>query len=187
MTIRSCAACRRRRSSSALIHLVGDVDGCVWIGGKTRRPPGRGIWVCPDRGCITTLTSHPKRIIAALGGREVTTDGLLDRIRSRELQASKEQLAFCHRHGLVISGRSRVSTAGGQPPVVLLMFSDDCSVRTQALACRAWPSAFSARIGLHASTLGAQIGVGPRAVLGIRKGRGTQGLLEQLQRWANVG
>ena len=47
--VRQCAGCGRRRPQDELVRMTV-VDGALAIDGE-RRLPGRGVYLCPSRGC----------------------------------------------------------------------------------------------------------------------------------------
>jgi uncharacterized protein len=49
---RSCAACRRRAPRESLLRCVADQAGRLRVD-PLQRAPGRGVYLCPDRDCVS--------------------------------------------------------------------------------------------------------------------------------------
>ena len=50
--VRTCVGCRIERQRSDLIRVVAISGGVVVADDDRSRPPGRGAYVCYDRGCV---------------------------------------------------------------------------------------------------------------------------------------
>lgn len=64
--MRTCVACRTRRSASGLLRLRRRADGVV-VPDMARTRGGRSAWLCPSRGCVTRAV-HRRVLPHALGG-----------------------------------------------------------------------------------------------------------------------
>jgi uncharacterized protein len=52
--IRTCVACRSKRSKAELLRLVLDEEGCT-VRDEMGRKPGRGAYVCRAGSCLEDL------------------------------------------------------------------------------------------------------------------------------------
>ncbi|RPI00969.1 MAG: YlxR family protein [Calditrichaeota bacterium] len=49
--LRTCIGCRRKKARSELVRLALDESGWICIDAH-QRMPGRGIYLCPEEGCL---------------------------------------------------------------------------------------------------------------------------------------
>ena len=84
MPIRTCAGCRSRREQDELIRIVRGIDGKALVDPAPRgAEPGRGVYVCPERSCISR---------ALKGGfkRTLKLSGAAEEVLERELLAAAQ-------------------------------------------------------------------------------------------------
>ncbi len=64
--MRTCIACRTRRSATELVRLRRRPDGVV-VPDVARARSGRSAWLCPSRACISRAVQR-RALVHALGG-----------------------------------------------------------------------------------------------------------------------
>ncbi len=181
--VRSCIACRRRASPAELLRLVVDAHGVVQPDPEARRP-GRGAWIHPEQACLSRLLRRPRQLDRALRSRCVV-EGLEQRLLSCSLHRIQRELPLAARSGLVASGAQRLAAASGE--LVVLVVAEDASERSVASLTALANELPAFRIPLGRSALGALVGKGPRAALGVRRGARGEALLSELRRYSSLG
>lgn len=181
--IRTCLACRRARPARELVRLVV-LDG-VQID-LERRLPGRGVWVCPHRACVSRLERRGEQVGRAARRPAPELRGLGALVRAAVLGSAREALVAAHRSGGVVSGAGALDEISGQP-VVALVHASDAGVEAVAAARALAPQALMGSIGLDRVALGQLIGRGPRAVLAVRAGKLGIRFAHQLQCSLDLG
>ena len=180
--VRSCVGCRQRHPAQTLLRLqvdhLGRLSPCS---GPTEGK--RSAWVCHRVGCVRRIQRNPKGLYRALRQKAPDIRGLRDRILHHMDEQTAAHLRLCHRHGLLVSGRSQLS---GADRLVALVIASDASVESVNLISQRHPDAERLQTGLDRSTIGALIGKKERAVVGARQGRSSELLRECLRRRDNL-
>ena len=91
---RTCVACRRTRQQHVLIRLVRSPAGAVAVD-RQGRAPGRGAYLCPDRGCWHDALAGPQ-LARAL--RTVLSDSDRARLRAFAAEPSNHPGGTAHDH-----------------------------------------------------------------------------------------
>lgn len=83
--VRTCVACRRRRSQAELVRLAATREGVAVD--RERRSPGRGAYVCPEADCIDAAGQRGGRVLrrALRAGDESQIVEALAAVRSAEM------------------------------------------------------------------------------------------------------
>ena len=179
-SIRSCVACRTRRSPSELIRLCVGPDGVVYPDYRARLP-GRGAWVDPDRACVERLERQGKILQRAFKG-PVKTAGLLERVQAANHKAVEDALSLAARSGLLQGGKERVRASLSQERAIALLLAADTSPRLKEDLRSRTREILTVELPHDKVSLGAHIGRGPRAALVVGRGRVGQNLLQELRR-----
>jgi len=74
--LRTCVGCRRVRTKSELVRIVGGPDGRARLD-RAGVANGRGAYVCPDRPCIERAQ---RRLAGALRMSNIDFTGLEDEL-----------------------------------------------------------------------------------------------------------
>lgn len=77
--LRTCVGCRRKRPQQELIRIGRDSDGAVSLGAG----PGRGAYLCRNKGCIETAFGND-RLRRALRSQRLP-EGLLAELMRKGL------------------------------------------------------------------------------------------------------
>ena len=68
--VRTCLACGKRFLKSDLLRFVADDGGIVVVDLK-RCMPGRGVYCCPDSGCLSGFVKKRGKLLRALRITEI--------------------------------------------------------------------------------------------------------------------
>jgi predicted RNA-binding protein YlxR (DUF448 family) len=128
-TIRTCLACRRKRSKSDMIRIVRGPGGEA-VFDLAGRLPGRGAHLCPAADCLGNLASPAlSRALKA----ETSLPGVEDRrsLLGRQLEEKvKNLLSIGSKARHTAYGTQVVREAFQRGRVELLLFAGDASTRT---------------------------------------------------------
>ncbi len=186
--MRTCVACREEADRDELIRLVADptAPGTVAIDYRAKLP-GRGGWVHPTAACVTTLEQRPGMLSRALDV-DVTTAGLLARIRVVVMNAALDGLSMAAAAGALVGGADVLAEAVGKGQIVEIVVASDASPRTLAdLEKICAGRMLFTTLPLDRDALGTRIGRGSRAALGVTASRATSHLRRQLRRLRGLG
>jgi hypothetical protein len=158
--IRSCVACRGRATPALLTRLPVLAD--------------RGVWIHPRRACLARLPSIAPHLSKRLGVR-VDAAELAESVNFKLLRQTSGWLVCARRSGAVVTGRARVVQLG--PEFAIFAARESALSGVSALGCLPW----------SAAVIGELLGCGPRALIGIRRSRRNQDLLERLRWLCDLG
>ncbi len=185
---RMCIACRKRANSQNMIPLGLHPEGSLLAGRQTVDVPleGRRAWLCLSSPCVDKASSRAGLLARSFRTAEVDPKTLRSAIRA-DLQIGWETgLQNAVRQGLLHSGRSLLDLNQSENLIGILFASDaDANVGREEKTAITGLKPYL--INIESARLGAIIGKGPRAVVGLRSGRVTRRLLVQLQRWDSLG
>jgi hypothetical protein len=133
--------------------------------------------------CIRRIQRNPKGLYRALRQKAPDIRGLRERILHHIDEQIADGLRLCHRHGLLVSGRGSLLSAGG---IVAIVIASNASAKSVDLVSQKHPTALQVQTGLDRCTIGALIGGKERAIVGARSGRSSELLRECLRRRANL-
>lgn len=187
--IRQCLACRERTDRAALIRLVASPDGQLVVDLKARLP-GRGAWVHARGACVDAVEAKPGLLQRTLKQR-VDAGGLGDRVREAVRGALFHGLSLAAAGGGLVFGFERLAAAIRDGRVQEVLVADDAAERTVQGLRRVIeeidPDRHSIAVPWSREAIGAQIGQGPCAVLGVVPMAATDYLRAQLQRFRDLG
>ena len=81
--IRTCIGCRKRDLDTHLLRVVLAPDGTHVVPDPRRCAPGRGAWVHPDMGCLTTARDRKAYGRALRVGGTVSSDMVPEALSGR--------------------------------------------------------------------------------------------------------
>lgn len=193
--VRSCVQCRERTDPDALVRLVLDPDGVAVVDFRGKLP-GRGAWVHP--GCLQALEARPGPLGRAFK-RPVAAGPWVASYREALARAIRDGLSQAAASGALVGGQDVLTEALTSRQVLEVALASDCAPRTErhlrAAASPGDPPAEGeasggvpfTRLDLTAAELGAQVGRGPRAAVGVRSSRAASHLRRQLHRLRCLG
>ena len=183
---RSCVGCRQTATRDALVRLVVGPDNTLVVDARGRLP-GRGAWVHPAASCIDSVEANPKALSRALGVVP-NTAGFGSVFRALVQRWVREGLSMAQASGALVGGRDLLSRALRAGQVTHVVVAKNASERgIGEFKAIADPSVMFVTLPLESDALGAQVGKGPRAALGVRRSRAAEHLIRQLRRVADLG
>lgn len=184
---RTCVVGRTRHPRDELVRLAASPDGEVVVDLKGTLP-GRGVWVLPDAQRLERFARARARIARELGVERVPDD-LPEQIRAAFVGAAQHGLSLARAAGVLVAGHDLVISGLRSGRVVDVVFADDASPRTvrSVEAAVLDDDVGVHHIGLDAAALGARIGRGATAVVGVQPGPASAHLRRQLHRLARLG
>lgn len=181
---RTCVACREGDDPDALIRIVRDPEGRALVDLR-RRMPGRGAWV--HAACLERVEAKPAMLQRPLKG-PVQASGLKDQLREQLIASIGDGLSIGAAAGALIGGNELLTSALERRGVLVVVVASDASERTiDGLKRVADPSVPFVTVPFDRDKLGARVGRGARAALGVQSGRATSHLVAQLRRLRSLG
>ncbi|MFZ5478875.1 MAG: DUF448 domain-containing protein [Myxococcota bacterium] len=174
---RTCIVTREPHDPDDLVRIVA-VAGVAEVDYRAKLG-GRGAWVLPRREVLERL--KPGMLARALEVENVSTEGLLDKVRAANQRAFLDFLSLSARAGLLASGGDQVVEAARAKQLVGLLISADASPKSVEKA-RASSDLPVWTAPLTTEELGRRVGKGPRSVIGLRDGGATRALARELRR-----
>ena len=191
---RTCVACRELGDRDALVRLVADptVSPFKLIVDYRARAPGRGAWVHPTAACVAAVEARPGSAARVLGVTTVDAGGLLANLRDQVVRAIADGLSLAQASGALIGGHDVMIHGINDGDVVEIIVANDASERTiddlrKAVEGSVHPNVPFTQIPMDRDTLGARIGRGSRAALGVKASRAAVHLRRQLRRLRALG
>lgn len=183
---RTCVACRHEDERDALVRLVRSPEGEVVVDYRGKLP-GRGAWLHATSSCVSVIEGQRGRLQRALDG-EIVDAAILEQMRARVREATFDGLSMGAASGALVGGHDLLSAALREGRVVAVILANDASDRTVDALRRIAPEdvAFTV-VPLGRDELGARIGRGARAAVGVLPSRANTHLLRQLQRLRALG
>jgi hypothetical protein len=183
---RTCAACREQENRDVLVRLVAHPETGRVVVDLAGRLPGRGVWLHARRGCLDRVVRQPGRLQVLRDG-PVDASSLAVDFPAAILRAALDALSLAAASGALIGGFDLLSGALRRGEVACLVLASDASERTTSEIRSAADGIPAITLPLDRTALGARIGKGPRAALGVRPTRSTAGLLVLLRRLGELG
>lgn len=184
-SLRTCLITREKHPPEEMIHLVAGPDGVLEVD-RSGKLQGRGVWVLPLRKVVEQAEARPAQVARALKLENCSTEGLRQRIYEATQARVLDLLSLAARAGLVASGADQLEGALRAGEVVALLIACDASEMTVQKIRGLQPDILCVTMPLDREVLGAKVGKGPRAALGLRHGSVTRALLKQLPRLAEL-
>ncbi len=124
---RICAGCRQRRPESRLLRLVRGADGQV-LPDLSRKLPGRGANLCPDRRCFERAVER-RAFARAFRADVIAPDpqALADAFTAAGERRVASMLAVAGRSGWLHAGRDAVRLALRRDRAALVLLALDAS------------------------------------------------------------
>lgn len=184
---RTCVACREKTGPDDLVRLVVSPDGVLVVDARGRLP-GRGAWVHPRSACVDALEKKPGKLRHVLQQPELQTSDLKARLLDVVVRALGEGLSMAAASGSLVGGHDVLSRELEAGRVAMVACASDAAERTTTSLQRvAGEDVTFVTIPLGREALGARVGRGPRAAVGVLPTRGAAHLRAQLRRLADLG
>lgn len=182
--VRTCVGCRKSAPKRALLRVVRAPDGSPAID-FDQRLPGRGAYLCWDRGCLERGLRRAK-LAHALRAEVVEVDAgpVIDHARAHLERRIAELCGLLQRSGGLKSGAFTVDVQMGKRWLAAALLASDAGedirdrVRRRC-AREGWPVH---ELPLTAEQFGRAVGKDLRSVAAVRGGRLTRELVLALQR-----
>jgi ribosomal protein L7Ae-like RNA K-turn-binding protein len=142
-------------------------------------------WLCQSEKCFANLLAKPHRLRKKFGSNGQVSDTLSLEVQAWHASRIKNLIQQANRDGRILSGKNKTILGLDHLSVVLL--AQDIGTQTKALNADAISSVTTLTLPFTSRTIGDLLGKGPRSLLGIRPGRGTQSLIDGLRRWPSLG
>jgi hypothetical protein len=142
--------------------------------------------MCPSKSCVEKVSKRPHLLARAAQKELVDVTQIKASVRSHFQECWKSDLKIAHRHGLIRSGRSIFESKDPENFIGILMASD-ASDKIETPPSFKFTGFKTTLTSTNKASLGALIGKGPRAMVGLRSGQATRRLIVQLQRWDSLG
>lgn len=182
---RTCVVGRDTHPRDALVRLVASPDGEVIVDYRARLP-GRGVWILPTAERLAGLARVAPRVTRELGAH-VDAEAVVAAVHDAVLQAARDGIAIAAAAGVLVVGQERLAQALAEGRVDLVAVASDASPRTLRALERAGPDAAFVALPLTAATLGAQVGKGTLAAVGLQPARAAGHARRQLRRLIALG
>jgi predicted RNA-binding protein YlxR (DUF448 family) len=184
--VRTCIACRTHDDRAELIRLVLDPSGNVVVDLRAKLP-GRGAWVHARAECLHNVERDPKTLGRALrAGVEVA--GLAGTVRSLLRAALMDGLSLAAAGGALVGGADLLEAALKSGRIRELVVASDAAERSVKNLRDAAPDVPTTLAdGLTRDALGARIGRGSLAAVGVSDLPAARHLLRTLRRLRDVG
>lgn len=190
---RTCIACRSTAPRGDLVRVVLDPEGIVVIDLRGKLP-GRGAWLHADLECLRAVDSDPQKIFRALvrGDREnpprTRAPGDLEhQLREAVLRAVLEGLSLAAAGGALVSGHDALENAVMKGEIAEIVTASDASDRTVKDLTANHDKIDVTHLPIDRTTLGARIGVAPRAAIGLVRSTAFRHLRSQLRLLRSLG
>lgn len=182
--VRTCVVCRERSRPDDLVRMVLAPNGVAIVDFRGKLP-GRGAWVHP--GCLVQLERKPAGLKRSFKC-DVPTGPWLQQYRMALERALCDGFSMAAASGALVGGRVVLEAALREGAAMEVVLASDAADRTVRALRAAAPEGMNFTvITLNAETLGAQVGKGSRAAVGVRPSRATKHLRRQLRRLRSLG
>lgn len=183
---RTCCGCREPDARDALVRLVEGPDGSLAVDLRGRAD-GRGAWVHPRAACVAAVEGRPGSVTRSLHATPAAA-GLHDRLCEALVAAALDGLSMAAAGGALVGGRDFLVPALREGRVVAVVVANGASERTvEEYRGAAGGDVVFVQLPADADALGARVGKGPRAALGVRSATAATHLLRQLRRLRDLG
>ena len=166
--------------TTQMIPLGTSPGGSLRVASHQRR-----AWLCQSEKCLANLSAKPHRLRKRFGSDVKTSEKLGLDVQAWHRSRIKSLLQQAHRDGRVLSGQH--NTILGLDHLTVVLLAQDIGTQTVALNGDAFNAVKTCSLPFTSRQIGDLLGKGPRSLLGIRPGRGTQSLIDGLRRWPSLG
>lgn len=123
--VRTCVACRQPAMRGELVRMVEGPDGAIAIDARARAA-GRGAWVHPTRGCITTAAKrHAAERSLKVPARDVDGEALVRETADAFRRKARALLSSAQRRRALVLGAVAVAEVLAQRRVPLVLLATD--------------------------------------------------------------
>jgi predicted RNA-binding protein YlxR (DUF448 family)/ribosomal protein L7Ae-like RNA K-turn-binding protein len=188
---RTCVSCRQEAAQDDLVRLVADPDGVIVLDLRSRLP-GRGAWVHPVPACLQKLEKEPRiagRALGLPGGKEPPRglETLSKQLKDGVVRLVLDGLSLAQAAGDLVSGHDALESALSQGKITEIVVASDAAERTVRDLVRDREGIEVTQLPIDRVALGAQIGVDPRAAVGLVRSPAFRHLRSQLRRLRSLG
>lgn len=182
-----CIWSRETQPQTELIRLVAAPSGDIVVDVK-KRLPGRGVWLSLDPQLESKLQRVQKRIKQQLGLTSFEPAEVVGLIRSALLRQVVDGLSLLMAGGNLVLGQEQIGAAIEADRIGWLMLSETVSERTsERLKLKFQSPEQVVALPLSSEELGAKLGKGLVAVIGVPSTRVTSPLRRQLHALTQLG
>ena len=122
-SVRHCLASGERYEKAAMIRFVVDPSGEL-TPDPAERLPGRGLWLCADRGIVETAMT--KRLFAKASRAQVTVPAdLVVRLEALLLRRCQERIGMARRAGQAVMGHEKTAAWFKKGKATLIVMASD--------------------------------------------------------------
>jgi predicted RNA-binding protein YlxR (DUF448 family) len=183
---RTCVACRAQAERHELVRLVLGPDGAAWIDYRAKLP-GRGAWVHPSKECVEAVERKPGLLARAFKATPPKVE-LIEGLRRLVAEAALDGVAQAAAAGALFVGADAVEIGFERSEIAQVVCASDASERTvEAARKRAGETVPVVIAPWDREALGARMGRGPVAVLGVGRQEAARHLRRQLRRLRSLG
>ena len=125
---RKCAVTGQIADRDEMLRFVLDPAGCVTFD-MSKRLPGRGIWLIPERDVLETAIKKNAFARSAKSQAQVPAD-LVDRVERQIRQSKLDRLGLARRSGALVVGTEKTKDKLRQGKLALLVLAADGSPQT---------------------------------------------------------
>lgn len=183
--VRTCVMGRDEHDRDDLLRLVAGPDGEVVVDVRGTLP-GRGAWILPRRDRLDLLRKRHGALASALGV-DVDPDALRAEIVAAIGRSALDGLSIAAAAGALIGGQERLVEALLSGRVDLVALASDASERTADRIREAAEEAEVVITPWSADALGARVGRGALAAVGLTTVGATRSARRWLRRLSAVG
>lgn len=183
---RTCVGCSQRRPQAELVRFSGGPGG---LRVHLERGEGRGVYLCPDAGCLEVSVKR-KALQRAFGAElgQLSVQGLRESIRQAVLQKVQRLLGLARRAKKVVAGSRAVRQALEAGRVRLVLLRRDIFPGVgKPIQEEAERRGIPVMMVLSREDLEAVLGGPSREAVGLLDSSFAEGILRALRYWIPVG
>lgn len=168
---RTCLGCRSAHPQDELLRLVRSPQGEI-VSDPQRRLPGRGVYLCYDRGCIrNAVTQGQFQRGFRTTVQDISEDKLLETLNLQLQEQLAGLIAMSRKSGGLLVGASQVIDRLGREPFAVIVLAKDVSTGRADKIC-AKARACNVEVVRHMTKdqLGHLVGKSESSALGLRPG-----------------
>ncbi|MBN2800681.1 MAG: DUF448 domain-containing protein [Deltaproteobacteria bacterium] len=185
--LRTCLACRESAPREDLLRLVASPGGQLTVDLKGRLP-GRGVWVHDSLACVQELERRKGAISRGLKQPLLPSEPLRVLILDALHRQVLDGISLSAAAGRLVVGQERLAKALDRGEVAAIALAKDAAPRTvEGLREHAPPHVIFVTLEVGKDELGARLGRGLFAAVGVIRTDATRSLLRQLRRIGNLG
>ena len=171
-----------------MIPLGVSPEGSLLVGTACikKETSGKRGWLCPSKSCVDKVTKRPHLVARATQKEPLELNQFKEAVRLHLQEGWESDLKLANRQGLIRSGYSIFESKDPENFIGILIAAD-ARIKITASNPFNFIQFKTTLSSTNKASLGALIGKGPRAVVGLRPGKATRRLIGQLQRWDSLG